>query len=368
MKNIFYRLSTIFFMLLWIASSFGNDLQDTINNSRRNAITKAIKNVSPAVASISVTAYKNVRTNYGMDNPFFGLLFPESHYRRKVKNIGSGVIISADGYIVTNAHVVSSAQTITVTLQDGNNYDARLSGVDEVADIALLKIDDEKEFDYALLGNSDDVIIGEWCIALGNPFGLFDVSKKPTATVGIISGINLDFGARKDGTVYQDMLQTDASINHGNSGGPLINAEGKVIGINTFIFTGSNVDHGSIGLGFAIPINRVKEIVLELKEFGKVDRDFDTGLSVQDIDPYLARVLKLDVRQGVIVTDVRKKSAGDKAGILVGDVIMKVNNKIVKNRNDILIYIKENFYKSGDVLDLTIIREDKTINKKLRLE
>ncbi|MFP4548224.1 MAG: S1C family serine protease [Fidelibacterota bacterium] len=368
MKNLFYRLLTIFFILLLVASSFGNNLQDTINNSRRNAITKAIEVISPAVASISVTAYKNVRTNYGMDNPFFGLLFPESHYRRKVKNIGSGVIISADGYIVTNAHVVSSAQTIKVTLQDGNNYDARLSGVDPVADIALLKIEDEKEFDYALLGNSDDVIIGEWCIALGNPFGLFDVSKKPTATVGIISGIDLDFGARRDGTVYQDMLQTDASINHGNSGGPLINAEGKVIGINTFIFTGSNVDQGSIGLGFAIPINRVKEIVLELKEFGKVDRNFDTGLSVQDIDPYLARVLKLDVRQGVIVTDVRKNSAGDKAGILVGDVIMKVNDEIVKNKNNILLYIKENFYKSGDVLNLTIIREDKTINKKLRLE
>jgi len=368
MKSFFYHCLIFSLLFLLITNSFGDDLQDSINNSRQNAITKAIKAVSPAVASISVTAYKSVRTNYGIDNPFFGLLFPEGHYRRKVKNIGSGVIISSDGYIVTNAHVVNSAQTIKVTLQDGNNYDARLSGVDQIADIALLKIDDEKEFSYALLGNSDDVIIGEWCIALGNPFGLFDVSKKPTATVGIISGKNLDFGARKEGTVYQDMLQTDASINHGNSGGPLINAEGKVIGINTFIFTGSNVDQGSIGLGFAIPINRVKEIVLELKEFGKVDRNFDTGLSVQDIDPYLAKVLKLDVQQGVIVTDVKKNSAGDKAGILVGDVIMKINDGKVKSSNDIVLYIQENFYKSGDVLDLTIIREDKTINKKLRLE
>jgi serine protease Do len=345
-----------------------DDLQKSIDNSRRNAITKAIETVSPAVASINVIAYQNVHAGYDMENSLFGLLFPEYYSKQKVKNIGSGVIISSDGYIVSNAHVVENATQITVTLQDGNKYNARLSGVDNVADVALLKIDSEKDFEYALLGNSDDVIIGEWCIALGNPFGLFDVNKKPTATVGIISGRDLDFGARPNGTVYQDMIQTDAAINEGNSGGPLINAEGKVIGINTFIFTGNNYSHGSIGLGFAIPINRIKDIVLELKEYGKVDRNYKTGLSVQNLDPYIAKVLKLKITSGVIVTNVEPGSAADKSGILVGDVLLEVNDTKITSGRTITNLIYENFYKAGDVLEFTIIRENKEIKKKLRLE
>ncbi len=367
------RKSVILFLFLTLLISsdllYSDNLQNKIGDSRQTAITRAIQNVSPSVASINVTAYKNVRRNYGIDNPFFGLLFPEPHYRKKVKNIGSGVIISSDGYIVTNAHVVNNASQITVTLQDDSlKYNARLSGVDKVADIALLKIQSDTPFEYALLGNSDEVIIGEWCIALGNPYGLFDVNRKPTVTVGVISGKNLDFGARSDGTVYQDMLQTDAAINHGNSGGPLVDAEGKVIGINTFIFTGSNYEQGSIGLGFAIPINRVKEIVLELKQYGKVDRSYETGLSVQNIDPYIAKVLQLDATKGVIVTNVKKNSAGDKAGILVGDVILSVNGQTVSSSRDILNIIYENFYKPGDILNVTVIRENNKITKKLRLE
>ncbi|MBN2281190.1 MAG: trypsin-like peptidase domain-containing protein [Candidatus Marinimicrobia bacterium] len=367
MKKI--PVNFIFFVILTCFTfTRGDDLQDSITISRRNALTNAIETVSPAVASINVIAYKNVTSGYNMENSIFGLLFPEAHYRQKVKNIGSGVIISADGYIVTNAHVVANATEITVTLQDGNNYSARLAGVDDVADVALIKIDDIQDFSFAKLGDSDDIIIGEWCIALGNPFGLFDVNKKPTATVGIISGTNLDFGARQDGTVYQDMIQTDAAINHGNSGGPLINAEGKVIGINTFIFTGSNIDQGSIGLGFAIPINRVKEIVLELKQYGKVDRYWETGLSVQTLDPYIAKVLKLEVNNGVIVTEVKPGSAGEKAGILVGDVLLQVNGEIISSAWSIKKVITENFYKAGDILDFKIVRENRIINKKLRLE
>ena len=363
--SLFFALLMI---LVIIANSFGDDIQQSITYSRRNAITNAIESVSPAVASINVIAYKDVRANYGMDNSFFGMLFPDAYHRRKVKNIGSGVIISVDGYVVTNAHVVENATEITVSLQDGNTYNARLAGVDNVADVALVKIDDKVDFPFVTLGDSKDIIIGEWCIALGNPFGLFDVNKKPTATVGIISGTNLDFGAKKDGTVYQDMIQTDASINHGNSGGPLINGEGKVIGINTFIFTGSNVDQGSIGLGFAIPINRIKEIVLELKQFGKVDRYYETGLSVQNLDPYIAKVLKLDVTSGVIVTEVKTNSAGDKSGILVGDVLLEVNKTKITSVHTITNLIYENFYKAGDELEFKVVRENRIINKNLRLE
>ena len=370
------KFNNLIFLLIFFISTiiFGDETQNSIFNSRRNAITDAIEHVSPAVASINVIAYKNVQSNHNMNNAFFGLLFPEYSARKKVKNIGSGVIISSDGYIVSNAHVVENATEISVTLQDGKTVNARLSGVDNVADIALLKINNEDEdgnkieFAYALLGDSDDIIIGEWCIALGNPFGLFDVNKEPTATVGIVSGTNLDFGARPNGTVYQDMIQTDAAINNGNSGGPLVNAEGKVIGINAFIFTGSNADKGSIGLGFAIPINRVKEIVLELKEFGKVDRSYKTGLSVQNLDPYIAKVLKLEVQNGVIVTEIKKNSAGDKAGIIVGDVLLEVNTVKIISGQTITNLIYENFYKSGDILEFKIIRENKEIIKKLRLE
>lgn len=370
--KIFLRFFTIVNIILLCNIAVADELQESISVSRHNAITNAIKYVSPAVASINVIAYKNVRSSYDMDNSIFGLLFPDYYRREKVKSLGSGVIISEDGYIVSNAHVVENATEIKVTLQDGNKYSARLAGIDLVADVALLKIDDaehpDRKFDYALLGNSDDIIIGEWCVALGNPFGLFDLNKKPTATVGVVSGTNLDFGARQNGVVYQDMIQTDAAINEGNSGGPLINAEGKVIGINTFIFTGSNYSHGSIGLGFAIPINRIKDIVLELKEFGKVDRNYKTGLSVQDLDPYIAKVLKLNVTSGVIVTNVESGSAGDKAGILVGDVLLEVNETKITSGRSITNLIYENFYKAGDILEFKIIRENKQIKKKLRLE
>lgn len=368
-QKLFILVNIIF---LLTGSLWADELQESISTSRHTAITNAIKHVSPAVASINVIAYKNVHSAYSMDNSIFGLLFPEYYRREKVKSLGSGVIISEDGYIVSNAHVVENATEIKVTLQDGNKYSARLAGIDNVADVALLKIEDpddpERKFDFALLGDSDEVIIGEWCIALGNPFGLFDVNKKPTATVGIVSGTDLDFGARENGVVYQDMIQTDAAINEGNSGGPLIDAEGKVIGINTFIFTGSSYSHGSIGLGFAIPINRIKEIVLELKEFGKVDRNYKTGLSVQNLDPYIAKVLKLDVTSGVIVTNVQEGSAGEKAGILVGDVLLEVNDTKITNGRSITNLIYENFYKAGDILEFKIIRENKEIKKKLRLE
>lgn len=364
LKFVFLTIIFIFFLL----PLFGDNIQEVITLSRHNAITNAIKEVSPAVASINVIAIKNVRARNSMNNPLFGMLFPDVYSRKQVENIGSGIIISSDGYVVSNAHVIEDATKISISLQDGNTYEARIVGQDRIADVALLKIDSENEFEYGVLGDSEDIIIGEWCIALGNPFGLFYVNKKPTATVGIISGTNMDFGARPNGVVYQDMIQTDASINHGNSGGPLINAEGKVIGINTFIFTGSNIDEGSIGLGFAIPINRIKEIVLELKQYGKVDRSYKTGLSVQNLDPYIAKVLKMNVQNGVIVTNVASGSAADKSGFMVGDVLLEVNEEKIINGQTITNLIYENLMKSGDILDFKIIRDNTEQNLKLKLE
>ena len=256
---------------------------------------------------------------------------------------------------------------IVVTLKGGKSYDAALIGVDNLTDIALIKIKDVN-LPFATLGDSDKLIVGEWAIALGNPLGLFDVSNQPTATAGIISGIEMDFGLKEAGHVYQDMIQTDAAINPGNSGGPLVNALGEVIGINTFIMTGSNYTSGSIGIGFAIPINRVKEVAEELKKFGKVDRSYTTGVHVQTIDPVMQRYLRLPTSKGVIVTDVEKGSSVAKAGLVIGDVILKVDGRIINSPKDIIRVIDEGLHKVGDVIKLSIIRQNNSLDIELILE
>ena len=190
---------------------------------------------------------------------FSSSCFPKILIAKPSRVLGPGYSSAPDGYIITNQHVVENADEVIVTLPGGKEYDAEVIGEDRVTDLAVLRIEG-KHLPYSKLGDSDDIIIGEWVIALGNPFGLFDVNKQPTATVGIISAVDLDFGKELSGRVYQGMIQTDASINQGNSGGPLSNAEGEVIGINTFIFTGGGYSEGSIGISFAIPINRAKGI------------------------------------------------------------------------------------------------------------
>ncbi len=347
-------LLIIMFLPMVLAAQL-SQYQDEINLSRETAITRAVEEVSPTVAGINVTAIQEYVASPFFNDPLWDMLFPEQIHRRRVKSLGSGVVISDDGYVVTNAHVVEGAEEVVVTLIGGQEHKARIIGVDNVSDIALLKIKGD-DFPYARMGESEDVIIGEWVIALGNPFGLFNVNFKPTATIGIVSSKDLDFGRQQSGRIYQDMIQTDASINTGNSGGPLINAAGEVIGINTFIFTGNSYSEGSVGVGFAIPIDRVKTIVEELKHYGKIDRTFRTGLSVQNIDRFLARYLNLNSTSGVIVTEVEQGSSAYQAGIKVGDVIMEVNGKIIKSDDDIIREIQEKFLKAGDIIKLKIQR------------
>lgn len=356
-----------FVLLLSPVYAQSGSRQADITRSYENAITTAIREVSPAVAGINVTAIKEYASNPFFNDPLWNLFFPDQIHRQRVKSLGSGVVISSDGYVVTNAHVVEGAQEIIVTLLGGQEVRARLVGLDTATDIALLKLKGDN-FKYARLGSSDDVVIGEWVIALGNPFGLFSVNFKPTATIGIISGTNLDFGKQRTGRIYQDMIQTDAAINTGNSGGPLINSDGEVIGINTFIFTGGGYSHGSVGVGFAIPVNRVKTIVAELKKHGKIDRSFRTGLSVQNVDRFLARYLNLKSEKGVIVTEVQRGSSADKAGIKVGDVITEVDGKSIQSDEDIIAHIQENFLKAGDKIKLTVVRGNRNLDIPLRLE
>ena len=339
--------------------------QEGIDKSRQTAITYAIEQISNSVVGINVTQLKQQQVNPFFD-PFWGGFFP---YTRtfKVDNMGSGVLVSPDGYIITNTHVVDNATEIVVTLRGGKSYEAQLVGMDNLTDIALVKVDDS-DLPFANLGNSDELIVGEWAIALGNPLGLFDVNHQPTATAGIISGVKMDFGLKESGHVYQNMIQTDAAINPGNSGGPLVNALGEVIGINTFIMTGSNYSSGSIGIGFAIPINRVKEVAEDLKKFGKVERSYTTGVHVQAIDPVMQRYLRLPTSEGVIITDVEKRSSGERAGLQIGDVILAVDNRKINSPKDIIRVIDEVLHKVGDNVTFTILRESNSIDIQLTLE
>jgi len=249
-----------------------DDPDEQISNSRRNAITRAIKIVSPAVVGINVISVREYRYRSPFySDPFFRQFFPDQVYRKKVENLGSGFLISSDGYVLTNEHVVHSATQVIVTTTDGEKHDAEIIGFDFDSDVALLKIN-SNDMDYIPFGNSDQIIIGEWAIAIGNPFGLFSINAQPTVTVGVISAVDRDFERNAEGRLYQDMIQTDAAINRGNSGGPLVNSKGKLIGMNTMIFTEGG--GGSIGLGFTIPANKLHQIYTDLRDRGSIDRDF----------------------------------------------------------------------------------------------
>jgi serine protease Do len=316
--------------------------------------------VEPAVASISVVQIQDVYNPFTRD-PFFDFFFPERSRKREVHSSGSGVVISPDGYVLTNYHVIENATEVIVTLPGGEEFEAEIIGTDYITDLALLKLNG-RNFPYATLGDSYDLIIGEWVIALGNPFGLFDISKQPTATAGIISAVDMDFGPQK-GRVYKDMIQTDAAINRGNSGGPLVNSMGEVIGINTFIYTASQFTEGSIGIGFAIPINLAKDIAEELKVSGKVDRSFSTGLAVERLTAEVAEYLNVPFTKGVIVVEVETGSNAEKAGVEIGDIISAVNGQKISSSREILKIIKESDLRSGNRIKLTLYRDGKTLTK-----
>ena len=328
--------------------------------SRQTAITRAIESVEPAVASIGVVQIQDVYNPFTRD-PFFDFFFPERSRKREVHSSGSGVVISPDGYVLTNYHVIENATEVIVTLPGGEEFEAEIIGTDYITDLALLKLNG-RNFPYATLGDSYDLIIGEWVIALGNPFGLFDISKQPTATAGIISAVDMDFGPQK-GRVYKDMIQTDAAINRGNSGGPLVNSMGEVIGINTFIYTASQFTEGSIGIGFAIPINLAKDIAEELKVSGKVDRSFSTGLAVERLTAEVAEYLNVPFTKGVIVVEVEAGSNAEKAGVEIGDIISAVNGQKINSSREILKIIKESDLRSGNRIKLTLYRDGKTLTK-----
>lgn len=337
-----------------------------ISSSRRNAITKAVELCSPAIVGITVTEVVQVQSDpFGspFNDPFFQQFFGgRSPFTQQyeVQGLGSGYLISSDGYILTNHHVAGNASKVIITMTNGKKYNAEIIGADLTSDVALLKIAGE-DFPHLKLGNSEDVIIGEWAIAFGNPFGLFDNNAKPTVTVGVVSNIGVNF--QQEGRIYKNMIQTDAAISSGNSGGPLVNATGEVIGMNTVIFSTAQNSRGagSIGIGFAIPINRVKEILEVLKRDKSINRNFYMGMDVRTINKQISNYLRLNRSEGAVVFGIDRNSISEEAGIEPGDIILEINGSKIKNVDDYTMIINDGFV--GQKLKFLLLRDDKEISK-----
>ncbi len=341
--------------------------QDPITSTRENAITRAVARVSPAVVGINVIEVRQFRDpffdSFMLNDPIFKRFFGDRTYQQQVKGLGSGFIISPDGYIITNDHVAGNAKEIMVTLTGGEKLKAEIVGTDQLTDVCLVKVD-AKNLPYVSLGSSDDIMIGEWVIALGNPFGLFEINDKPTVTVGVVSSVGMNLG-RTDNRVYKEMIETDAAINSGNSGGPLVNSLGEVIGMNTLIYTGGRSET-YVGYGFAIPINKVKKVVAELRAKGKVTRDFWTGFESQSVDARVARYFGLSKIEGIIVSDVSPNSPAGKSGLKVGDIILEANGTRLNSEQDLVAILVD--ARAGDVVKLKVYRDRKTLDLNLTLE
>jgi serine protease Do len=328
-----------------------------IDDSRHNAITRAIEVVSPAVVGINVTEIRERPVD-----PFYAFFYGDRSYRERFQSVGSGFIVSSDGYIITNDHVAGHASDIVVTMADGSKHPAKLVGTDPVTDVCLIRVENQKGLPSLRLGNSDDALVGEWSIAFGNPFGLFTAGAKPTVTVGVISATQV-YLEQREGKVYRNMLQTDAAINSGNSGGPLVNSLGEVIGMNTVIYT---PNQGSVGLGFAVPINRVRQIVDILKAEGRVNREFTPGFLVQPVDRDIAEAYNLKNIDGVVVSNIARNGSARRAGLAVGDIITVANGEPVHDVNVLEGLIR--YALRGEVIALKVLRDNAEKEIQLKLE
>lgn len=341
-------------MLLTISLLMGQ-VQTAISAPLKdNGFVEVVKKAKPSVVHIKVEKSVESRSDPQLDelfnNPFFERFFgpqfrqsPNPQRRYKQQGLGSGFIISKDGYILTNNHVVEDADDITVSLSDGREFKAELIGADPQSDVALIRIQDSGNLPTLPLGNSGDLQVGEWVIAIGNPFGL-----DQTVTVGVVSAT----GRSKVGiNEYENFIQTDAAINPGNSGGPLLNINGEVVGINSALFSRTG---GYMGIGFAIPIDMVKNIQAQLKASGKVVRGW-LGVVIQDVNENLAKSFGLEKAGGILVSEVQKDSPAEKAGLKRGDVILKLNDKKLSDTAD--LRNKVALLNPGSTANLDIVRD-----------
>lgn len=326
--------------------------------SRRTILVDAAEKIGPSVVSVGASRSQYFVSPYARFFRDFTIFEQE----KEVPYLGSGVIIDPDGLVVTNYHVVEDTKDVFVTLVDGRRLPGKVLDADVALDIALIKVDG-KNLPAAKLGNSDDLLVGEWTLAMGNPFGTLIDNPTPTVTAGVISALNRNFRPSQDiPRVYLDMIQTDAAINPGNSGGALANAAGEIIGINTFIVSRSG---GAEGIGFAIPINRVKAVVEEIVKHGKIRPrlvDFQTST----LNNRMGRMLNTNAENGAVVTEVRPDGPASKAGLKVGDVITMVNGVKVADSQDLRLKVWYN-RQVGSKFRFTIDRSGRPVDLEYQL-
>lgn len=341
-KNMFYETGKV-------DSPVKNVPQDIL--ATQQAFTNLVKVVTPAVVNISTVSKKKLVQPFLEISPFFGDLFEEMPSRpryRKESSLGSGFIINKDGYIITNDHVVRDAESIQVKLSNETIYDAKIVGSDPKSDIAVIKITSKEPLPVAVLGDSDKLQVGQWAIAIGNPFGL-----DRTVTVGVISAT----GRSNMGIeTFENFIQTDASINPGNSGGPLLNVNGEVIGINTAIVAAGQ------GIGFAIPVNMAKQIVEQLIKKGSVTRAW-LGVAIQPVTEEIAASFGLSKAKGALIADVMADSPAEKAGLKQGDILVTFDGKEIKDARQLQLAVAEapigkqlvaEIYRDGKPLRVTV--------------
>ncbi len=346
--------------------------QAAVDESRHNAIVTAIQRAAPAVVSINVIQLETRRQLPPAFRDFWDFFdMPSAPYRvekRRQDSVGSGFILSSDGYILTNYHVIENAQEVaSVTLGDGRELSVKVVGADERTDIAILQAQGVSGLPSIPLGDSDDLLTGEWVIAIGNPFGPLMQDPQPTVSVGVVSAnhrrVSPSIGNGE--RLYQGMIQTDAAINPGNSGGPLVNAKGEAIGINTMIFSESG---GNIGLGFAIPVNRARRVAEEIIKYGR-RRDPWAGFKVDDLQSLPAPILReLNTRatSGCVVRNILKGCPAYEAGLRPGDVITSLNSQRVLTATDIDFAIWDLFV--GDSVTLEVDRQGQALKIQFRIK
>ncbi|MDH5763973.1 MAG: Do family serine endopeptidase [Nitrospinota bacterium] len=334
-----------FIVSLWILQAVFAAAHD--NDFRRTPIVTTVEKAGPAVVNIfteeAPRQMKNPFRDF-MGDQLFERFFDDFYQQRESdrRSLGSGVIIDPKGYILTNEHVVAKAVRVKVTLIDNREFEGKVVGADIKSDLAVIKIDPDRPLPHVKMGRSDDLMIGETVVAIGNPFGL-----KHTVTTGIISALDRTIRASEK-QVYNDFIQVDASINPGNSGGPLLNINGSLIGINTAIFKDAQ------GIGFAIPIDKARRIVDDLLEYGKVRRGW-LGVSVQDLTPKVARHFGLDHVHGVLVTNVFRESPARRAGIQPGDILLNIEGHEIADKSDYFRQVAS--YTVGDSFWLTYLND-----------
>jgi len=348
--NKIKKLLIVFFTISFASQVFAKDAPASFAD--------LAERLMPSVVNISTTT--TVTTN---SNPFPGFKFPPGSpfedmfkefgtpQKRKSAALGSGFIIDEKGIVITNNHVIQDSEDIVVRVGGDKEYKAKIIGADPLSDIAVLQIDSKEKFIPVQFGDSDKARIGDWVIAIGNPFGLGG-----TVTSGIISARNRSIGLSR----YEDYIQTDASINSGNSGGPLFDMKGNVIGINTAILGQS----GSIGIGFSIPSNSAKKVVSQLIEFGETKRGW-LGVRIQVVTKEIAEVEELDSPRGALVASVAEKSPSDKAGIKAGDIILEFNGTKINEMKELPKIVAQTDV--GKTVEVKIWRNKKEISKKIKL-